>query len=118
MMVAALVVAVGGATYVNWSPLLVVLVTPAVVTVISTAPAEPAGETAVICVAELTVKLVVLVEPNFTAVAPVKFVPVIVTVVPPTIEPDVGETPEMVGTAVNVIFNLNFPYLLSVSNMM
>ncbi len=30
----------------------------------------PAGEVAVICVAELTVKLAALVLPNFTAVAP------------------------------------------------
>ena len=28
--------------------------------------------------------------PNFTAVAPVKFVPVIVTAVPPSVEPEVG----------------------------
>ena len=56
----------------------------------STSP-EPAGEVAVIEVAELTVKLVALVVPNFTAVAPVRFVPVIVTAVPPGAGPDVGE---------------------------
>ena len=56
---------------------------PGVVTVMSTVPAEPAGAVAVIWVALLTVKLVALVAPNLTAVAPVKLVPVIVTVVPP-----------------------------------
>jgi hypothetical protein len=42
----------------------------------------PAGATAVICVAEATLKLVAATLPNVTAVAPVKFVPVMVTVVP------------------------------------
>ena len=45
---------------------------PGVVTVMSTAPAAPAGEVAVTDVAELTVKLVALLLPNFTTVAPVK----------------------------------------------
>ena len=39
----------------------------------------PAGVTAVIWVAELTVKLAAAVAPNFTAVAPVKLVPVMTT---------------------------------------
>jgi hypothetical protein len=43
----------------------------------------PEGETAVIEVADSILKLVALAEPNFTAVAPVKAVPVIVTEVPP-----------------------------------
>jgi hypothetical protein len=71
-------------------------VPPAVVTVTSTVPA-PAGDAAVIDVAELTVKLVALLAPNFTVVAPVKFVPVIVTDVPPASAPDVGETDVTVG---------------------
>jgi hypothetical protein len=53
-----------------------------VVTVTSAVP-FPFGETAVIDVAEFTVKLLALVEPNLTAVAPKRPVPVIVTVVPP-----------------------------------
>ncbi len=57
------------------------LVPPGVVTVTSTVPAVPAGAVAVMLVALLTVKLVAAVEPNLTAVAPVKLVPVIVTVV-------------------------------------
>src|ERR1700733_2370043 len=63
----------------------------------STVPAAAAGEVAVIVVALLTLKAVALVEPNCTAVAPVRFVPVIVTVVPPAAGPDVGLTPVTVG---------------------
>ena len=44
-------------------------------------------DVAVIEVAELTVKLVAVVPPNVTAVAPVKSVPVIVTTVPPAVGP-------------------------------
>ena len=43
---------------------------------------EPEGTVAVICVELLTVKEVAAVPLNFTAVAPVRFVPVIVTLVP------------------------------------
>ena len=67
-----------------------------VVTLTVTAPA-PAGATAVICVAELTVKLVALMPPNCTAVAPVKPVPVMMTLVPPAAGPDVGARPVIVG---------------------
>ena len=72
--------------YVNWSFAEVALVPAGVVTVMCTVPV-PAGDVAVICVALLTVKLVALALPNFTAVAPVKFVPVIVTIVPPAADP-------------------------------
>ena len=58
----------------------------------------PAGEVAVIEVALLTVKVVAAVAPNFTAVAPVKLVPVMVTEVPPAVGPEVGLTPVTVGT--------------------
>jgi hypothetical protein len=64
----------------------------------STVPA-PAGEVAVIDVAEFTVKLVALVVPNFTAVAPVSLVPVIVTTAPPGAGPDVGEIEVTPGAA-------------------
>ena len=50
----------------------------------------PAGEVAVIEVSELTVNDVAAVDPNLTAVAPVKPVPVIVTEVPPASGPAVG----------------------------
>ena len=85
-----------------WSGAPVALVPPAVVTVMSTVPALPAGEVAVICVALLTVKPVAAVAPNFTAVAPVKPVPVIVTLVPPAADPLVGLTAVTVGVRVSV----------------
>ena len=60
-------------------------------------PAEWAGDVAVICVELLTVKDVAAVPPKLTAVAPVRFVPLIVTLVPPAVEPVFGETPVTVG---------------------
>ena len=72
---------------------------PTVVTVISTAPALPAGEMAVIELAEFTVKLVAAVEPNFRAVAPLKFVPAMLTEVLPAVLPLVGEMELTVGAA-------------------
>ena len=65
-------------------------------TVTSTVPAAPAGEVAVIEVALLTVNDTEAV-PNFTAVVPVKLVPVIVTLVPPAVVPDVGLMAVTVG---------------------
>jgi hypothetical protein len=56
-----------------------------------------AGLLAVICVDELTVNEVAAVVPNLTAVAPVKFVPVIVTEVPPADGPAVGLTELILG---------------------
>ena len=64
-----------------------------------TAPALPAGEVAERLVALLTVKLVAAVVPNFTAVAPVKLVPVIDTLVPPASGPLMGLTEVTVGAA-------------------
>jgi len=49
---------------------------------------------AVIIVAELTVKLAAAVPPKLTAVAPVRFVPFIVTTVP--LAPDVGVNVPMI----------------------
>ena len=46
---------------------------------------------------DVTVKLVAGVVPNWTAVAPMRFVPVMVTVVPPLVVPDVGVNEAMVG---------------------
>jgi hypothetical protein len=60
-------------------------------------PAVPDGETAVIWVSLTTLKLAAAVGPKFTAVAPVKLVPVIVTVVPPVASPDVGEIDVTMG---------------------
>ena len=72
---------------------------PGVVTVMSMAPAEPAGAVAVIEVALLTVTLVALVVPNFTALALVNAVPVTVTLVPPLVGPADGLTLVTVGRA-------------------
>src|SRR5437588_9191976 len=60
-------------------------------------PLVQGGETAVIDVSELTVKLVAFLEPNLTAVAPFRYAPVIVTVVPPLDGPLSGETLATVG---------------------
>src|SRR5665213_2786076 len=78
-----------------------VAVPPIVVTLTVTAP-EPAAVVAVICVAEFTVKLAAAVAPNFTAVAPVKLVPVMTTLVPPVAGPEVGARPVMVGAGMKV----------------
>jgi hypothetical protein len=53
-------------------------------------PADSAGDVAVMLVLLTTVYELASVEPNFTLVAPVKFVPVSVTVVPPAVGPEVG----------------------------
>ena len=80
-----------------WSAAEVALVPAGVVTVTSTLPAAPAGATAVIEVAELTVNNVAAVAPNLTAVAPLKLVPVMVTRVPPAVEPLAGLRPVTVA---------------------
>ena len=74
-------------------PAPVLIVTP-------TAPAvAAAGLTAVMDVALFTVKLVAAVLPNVTAVAPVRPVPVIATVVPPASGPPAGFRPVTTGSA-------------------
>ena len=83
---------------VNASAALVALVPPAVVTVTSTFP-DPAGEVATIDVGDSTLKAA-LDAPKRTAVAPLRFVPVIVTVVPPASGPSAGETAVTVGGGV------------------
>ena len=80
----------------NWSAADVAEVPPAVVTLTSTVPV-PAGDVAVIWVAELTVKLVAAVAPKVTAVAPEKPEPMMITVVPPAKGPAVGEIEVTVG---------------------
>ena len=72
----------------------------AVVTLTAACPAVPAGEVAVMEVAELTVKEVAAVAPKLTTVAPVKLVPVMVTTVPPATGPVLGAIDVMVGPAV------------------
>jgi hypothetical protein len=84
--------------YVNWSTALVALVPAGVVTVTSTVP-EPGGDDAVISVELTRLTLVAPFGPKLMPVAPTKFVPVIVTLVPPAVGPDAGLTPVTVGGA-------------------
>ena len=79
------------------SAALAVLVPSGVVTVMSMVAAPSAGLVAVMLVGLLTVKLVAAVVPNITAVAFVKPVPVIVTLVPPAVGPAEGATWVTVG---------------------
>jgi hypothetical protein len=72
---------------------------PLTVTVTTTAPALPAGVLAVICVPLATTTLVAAVPPNVTAAPAAKFVPVMVTAVPPAVGPLFGDTPLTVGIA-------------------
>lgn len=83
----------------NWSAEDFGLVPTGVVTMMSTVPAAPAGDVAVIWVALLTVKLVAGALPNTTAAAPVKFAPVMVTTVPPASGPLLGFTRVTAGPA-------------------
>ena len=74
-------------------------VPPAVVTRMSTVANRDTGETAVTCVGDTTVNEVASDAPNLTAVAPVRPVPLIVTVVPPATGPVFGEIEVMAGKA-------------------
>jgi hypothetical protein len=86
------------------------------VTVTSTVP-FPFGETAVIDVAEFTVKLLAFVEPNLAAVASMKPVPVMVTVVLPLGEPWLGSTLVTVGSATLAVVNIRSgPYTIGGSH--
>ena len=71
-----------------------------VVTLTVCAPAVPEGVTAVIEVAVFADT--VAGAPPTVTVAPVKFVPVIVIVVPPVAGPVEGETDAIVGTGISV----------------
>ena len=62
------------------------------------APAVPIGVVAVITVA-LLVNTVALTPPTVTLLALVKLVPVMVIVVPPAAEPELGAIVEIVGAA-------------------
>ena len=53
-------------------------------------------------VSEITTRLVLVVDPNSTVVAPVNPVPVTVTVVPPANGPLAGEMPVTIGTGIYV----------------
>ena len=75
-----------------------VLGPPPVVTIMPTAPAVVrAGVIQVIVVLFNTLIEVAANPPNVTKVAPVKFVPVIVTLVPPIVLPDDDKMPVIFG---------------------
>jgi hypothetical protein len=79
------------------NPLVRLPLCPLTVTVTVTAPALPAGVVAVMEVLLTRVTLVAAVPPNVTVASAPKFVPVIVTAVPPAIEPLFGDTLVTVG---------------------
>ena len=85
-----------GATYVYSE--LAAFVPPAVVTRTLAVPAVPAGVTHVILVAVFALRLVAGLPPMVTPVALDKFVPVMVTLVPPAVLPLVGLMLATVGT--------------------
>jgi len=93
------------AVNVNWSAVDVRDVPAALVTVTSTSPGPLAGVVAVICVEELTVIVLAGTDPNETETNCVKFVPVMVTLVPPAVVPEVGLTAVTVGAATYVYWS-------------
>jgi len=76
------------------------LCAPRFVTVTVTAPALPAGVVAVICVPLTTTTLVAAAPPNVTVAPAAKLVPVMVTAVPPAVDPLFGDTLLTVGGTV------------------
>jgi hypothetical protein len=82
---------------VKWSELLVAETPPGAVTWTSMVPAGAGGEVAVIDVLELTVKEAAAMPPKVTALALVKLVPVMATLVPPAVLPLDVPRLEMVG---------------------
>ena len=74
---------------------------PPVVTIIPAAPAlSTVGVRQVIVVLFTMLIDVAAIPPNVTKVAPVKFLPVIVTLVPPAMPPDDGEILLITGGAI------------------
>ena len=84
----------------KWSAELIVLVPPAVVTVRSTTPADPAGEVALHEVVEAQLTDVPALAPKATVVEPTtKPVPEMVTTSPPLVVPAAGLIPVTLGRA-------------------
>ena len=73
------------------------LVPYSVVTIMPTAPILRAGVIQVIVVLFTMLREVAAKPPNVTDVVPIKDVPVIVTIVPPSVLPDGIEMPVIVG---------------------
>ena len=72
---------------------------PGLLTFTITAPALPAGVVAVIVVLFVTTTFLAAVPPNVTVAPAAKFIPVIVTAVPPAVDPLFGLTLVTVGGA-------------------
>src|SRR5579883_714546 len=89
-------VTVGADVYVNLSAAEVAVVPPGAVTVMSTAPAAPAGLVATTWVA-VSLTIAPGTDPKSTAVALARLVPVMVTDVPPASGPAAGLMPVTVG---------------------
>jgi hypothetical protein len=87
---------------VNWSAALVALVPEGVTTLMSTVPAPAAGDVAMTWLALTVVTLIPATPPKVTELTPVKFDPVIVTGVPPNVDPVPGET-ELTTGAVSYV---------------
>ena len=75
------------------------LCAPVFVTVTVAAPAVPAGVVAVMDVLLTNVTFVAAMEPNVTVAPVAKLAPVIVTAVPPEVDPLFGDTLVTVGVA-------------------
>ena len=86
----------------KWSEAEVADVPPMSVTVTSTVPADPAGDVAEIRVVLMMLYLSASVPPNCTKDSSVKPVPVIITEVPPAVEPAVAESVVTVGGTIYV----------------
>src|SRR6266852_638029 len=93
---------VGAATYVYPFLRLPVCVS-GLVTTTFTAPAACAGVVAVICVALTTTTFVAAAPPNVTVAPVAKFVPVMVTAVPPAVGPLLGLTLLTVGAGATYV---------------
>jgi hypothetical protein len=90
---------------VKWSAEPVDDVPALVTTVMSTVPAASGGDVAMICVSDSTVNAAAAVLPKFTPAAPVKLLPVIVTMTPPAVVPEEGETLLTAGAVAAVYVN-------------
>ncbi len=82
---------------VKWSAVTTLDVPDAVVICTSTVPDGSVGETAEICVSEMTWKEAAATLPKVTAVAPVKLVPLMVMVLFPASGPELGLTAVTAG---------------------
>lgn len=78
-------------------PLVRLPLCPLTVTVTLTGPTVPAGVVAVMDVALATTTFVAAAAPNMTVAPEAKLVPVMVTTVPPPVEPKLGDTLVTVG---------------------